>query len=322
MTSVDITTFRPGDETEVRHVHCIAFADCLRDHGPLYGWQEPTVGEVSAWHEPPLREVWVARDPRSEAVIGYARAHREPNADGRGWRLWLEEPVDGLSQSGLAVDPTWQNNGIGRQIVATLLRRYRMAHTTHVIGVAYSDNPAATALARALGFDHGTEQAHDSVLATYDLHRALPDVPDVPGVVIRCIESRDVQPMRAVFGEARRSVYGASPTEEQIQSWIGSGWGETILVAECDGRVVGCMEHTKLGRIGIPGVLTAYRGRGIGSLLMRDLLAAMRDKGLALALSDTGYTPEAMDAVYLYRRLGFDTSREVYAWARTCASLP
>ncbi len=321
MTAVDITTFLPGDESEIRRVHCAAFGDYLRDEGPLFGWQEPTVGEVSGWHEPPFREVWVARDARSEAVIGYARAHRQPNPDGAGWLLWLEEPMEGLSQSSLAVDPTWQNNGIGRQIVTTLLRRYRMAHTTHLIGVAYSDNPAATALAHALGFEHGTGQAPDSVLATYDLTRPLPEVRDVPGVVTRRIESRDVQPMRDVFGQARESVYGASPTEEQIQSWIGSGWGETILVAECEGRVVGCMEHTTLGRIGIPGVLTAYRGRGIGSLLMRDLLAAMRDKGLALALSDTGYTPEAMDAVYLYRRLGFDTSRELYAWSRTCANL-
>ena len=93
-----------------------------------------------------------------------------------------------------------------------------------------------------------------------------------------------------------------------------SGWAEAILVAEADGQVVGSMEFRPWGVLGITGVRPAFRRCGIGAALLAATLGEMKRRGLDHALADTLWLDE--DAIRLYGRLDFDTSRWLHSWMR------
>lgn len=125
---------------------------------------------------------------------------------------------------------------------------------------------------------------------------------------------RFIRFIKQIFGESRPDVFGTNPSFENIVEWIDSGWGEVTLVAEFDGKTVGCMEFTKKGVIGIPSVLLDYRKKGIGSTLFYHLLNVMKEKGNKRALADTGFIHE--DAIKMYKKFNFDLKRELWSWIK------
>ncbi|MBA7513724.1 hypothetical protein ES705_05742 [subsurface metagenome] len=122
--------------------------------------------------------------------------------------------------------------------------------------------------------------------------------------------------IKDIFGKARPDLWGSNPTMEQIIGWYKEGRGEITLVAEFEGKVVGCMEYTSVGAIGIPGVLPQYRKKGIGSTLFYNLLKSMKENGLPKALADSGYVSELRKAIRMYKRFNFDLSRELWVWVK------
>lgn len=97
---------------------------------------------------------------------------------------------------------------------------------------------------------------------------------------------------------------------------FGGGEADICFVAETGGRVVGAAWTRVMddyGHIenGVPSLAISlyeqYRGQGIGTSLMRAVLAELKQRGYAkVSLS----VQKANAAVRLYRRLGFVTVRE------------
>ena len=92
---------------------------------------------------------------------------------------------------------------------------------------------------------------------------------------------------------------------------FGAKWDDNCLVAEADGRVVGavwCRIMNDYGHVDdeTPSLAVSlykeYRNRGIGTDLMREMLALLRDKGYArVSLS----VQKANYAVRLYKKMEF-----------------
>ncbi|MBD3190798.1 MAG: GNAT family N-acetyltransferase [Candidatus Heimdallarchaeota archaeon] len=122
----------------------------------------------------------------------------------------------------------------------------------------------------------------------------------------------DLSDLQQIFGECRPDVFGPEPTMKEINEWYNSNWAQETLVAEYQGKVIGCMEYTKLGLIGIPDVLKDFRRQKIGSTLFYSLLTRMRKSGLTKALADTGYPLK--EAISMYKKFNFDLSRELGVW--------
>ena len=97
---------------------------------------------------------------------------------------------------------------------------------------------------------------------------------------------------------------------------FGSGKGDNCLVAESDGRVVGAVWTRIMNDYGhvdddtpsfAISLYEEYRGRGIGSELMREMLDLLRKQGYArasLAVQKANY------AVRMYEKTGFKTVDE------------
>lgn len=101
------------------------------------------------------------------------------------------------------------------------------------------------------------------------------------------------------------------PELQVYVSDFGSGEADICFVAESEGKVIGAAWSRIMddyGHIenGVPSLAISlykqYRGQGIGTSLMREVLAELKQKGYTkVSLS----VQKANSAVRLYRRLGF-----------------
>lgn len=80
-----------------------------------------------------------------------------------------------------------------------------------------------------------------------------------------------------------------------------------VLAESPDGKVIGTARMLEDGHIGRVAVLPAWRGRGIGSELMRALLRYAEQAGLKSV-----YLDAQVDAIDFYARLGFSASGDVF----------
>jgi GNAT superfamily N-acetyltransferase len=120
-----------------------------------------------------------------------------------------------------------------------------------------------------------------------------------------------------VLGRAREAAV-ADPAYGRALAAISADSNNRLLVAELDGRVVGCFQLTfipKLGRGGawwaqVKSVRTAagLRGQGIGAAMVRWAIERARERGCALVQLTTD--KRRRDAHRFYERLGFTPSHE------------
>ena len=97
---------------------------------------------------------------------------------------------------------------------------------------------------------------------------------------------------------------------------FGSKPGDLAFAAEDDGQIIGAVWMRIMNDYGhvdddMPSlalsVLEEYRGKGIGSLLLHDMVESAKEKGyqkLSLAVQKANY------AVRMYERAGFETIRD------------
>lgn len=137
-----------------------------------------------------------------------------------------------------------------------------------------------------------------------------------PRIAIRRAESRDAEAMQAIFaspGAQAGTLQMPLPTVEQWEKRLAEfPAGDTLLVAEVDGEVVGnCGLHAAggsprrrhAGHVGI-SVRDDWQGRGVGTALLAAVLD-IADNWIGYArLELTVYTDNAA-ALALYRRFGF-----------------
>lgn len=76
------------------------------------------------------------------------------------------------------------------------------------------------------------------------------------------------------------------------------------------GTIQGLWDSSGLGAVQNVGVLSAHRGRGLGTILLRNSLLGFREAGLERVYLEV--TAQNIGAVRLYQRLGFRKVRTVY----------
>ena len=99
--------------------------------------------------------------------------------------------------------------------------------------------------------------------------------------------------------------------------------GEEVLVAEMDGRIVGCVtvedRGSELELVNID-VLLQLQGRGIGTMLVRSVEARARAEGKEAVTAGTSRNAEgvAWRSLPWWQHLGYQvTHEEVNAWTRS-----
>lgn len=100
---------------------------------------------------------------------------------------------------------------------------------------------------------------------------------------------------------------GRSDTREEIAKKLERD-PDLFLIAELDGKVIGSVIGGFDGRRGIVyhlAVEAAYRGSGIGGMLMEELEQRRRAKGFLRAYLLV--KQDALDVVEFYRKIGWDT---------------
>ncbi len=132
-------------------------------------------------------------------------------------------------------------------------------------------------------------------------------------IVFRSFTPADQAAVREVILRGLESRFGvldetANPDVDDI--WANYGVrGETFLVAELDGAIIGCgaLIHENgsevTARIVRVSVDAAYQGQGLGRRISTALIEAARERGFAEILVETNEDWES--ALRLYQGLGF-----------------
>ncbi|MFB6268310.1 MAG: N-acetyltransferase family protein [Halobacterium sp.] len=144
--------------------------------------------------------------------------------------------------------------------------------------------------------------------------------------VVRPVEAGDTDGLVSMYDamSAETSTLGLPPrTRERTERWLAGLRGDGVnLVAVADGQVVG---HAAAAPADDPDpelvvfVHPAHRGRGVGTELLKHLIAHVDDRGCAslrLTVSEDNDR-----AVHVYDNLGFDVSERLRAELRMRLSL-
>ncbi len=123
--------------------------------------------------------------------------------------------------------------------------------------------------------------------------------------------------------EERHGVIGGEPwLEQQVGAVESSVRGnlDTTLVAEVEGRVAGWAvyttnETTLVGAIAYNAVHPDFRGRGIGTEIVRRALEKLREAGMRIAIAGTGLGDEHAPARAVYEKLGFEPLRKSVSYS-------
>ncbi|UCG01524.1 MAG: GNAT family N-acetyltransferase [Candidatus Heimdallarchaeota archaeon] len=235
MSSINIIQADIDHIQSVSHIYNKSFSKWIKNYGILYGYKNIISNEVKSWLESPKNDIWLSY-------------HKD-------------KPV-----------------GIGTLLLKTVLKYYQRQKVRNASVFSYYNNIESINLLPKLGFLHkplfydkifSTTKVFqcDSVLATLDLNKPLPNIVIDKKIVIGPIKKNDITDLIEIFRLCRPDVFGEHPTREDILMWYNSDWAEETIVAELNDTIIGCMEFTSLGVIEIPGVLPSYRRQGIGSAL-------------------------------------------------------
>ena len=144
-------------------------------------------------------------------------------------------------------------------------------------------------------------------------------------MVLRELKSEETILLRDFLYEAIFIPEGMDPPPRDIierpelklyYEEFGSGKADLCIVAEDDGKVVGAVWTRIMNDYGhvdeetpsfAISLYKEYRGQGIGTRLMKDMLALLKDKGFkraSLAVQKENY------AVRMYEKVGFKTVDE------------
>ena len=147
-------------------------------------------------------------------------------------------------------------------------------------------------------------------------------------VAYRPATAQDLEPIVAIsrqiwhmgMGAALEQLYGligGKPWQDYIAQSMHTAVAQAIerdscLVADVDGTVAGWStwqtdESRSIGTIGYNGVHPDFRGRGIGTELVRLALEQIRSAGMRIAAVTTGLNEGHAAARAVYEKLGFES---------------
>ena len=326
---IEIKPFDSGNLNEICRIHNQAFSEWIETLGMLYGYRKVTKTDVKKWVEPNNADILVAFE--DEVPIGFLHYQiLKTKGAGEGDDIScmeIIETIEGRGQSKIAVLPEKRRNGAAIKLLRQALTISKEQNIDIVTIYAYSHNQAINNILHELSFNHepifyyppfsnSKPYTHDLVLAEFDLSKEIPPQQDglIDNITIREYQPTDLADIRQIFIECRPDMIENSSETEIGAYWVEENWAQKTLVADVKGEVIGCMEYNKHGLIGIPGVKKNHQSKGIGSLLLHQLLLDMKSNGYTKALADTGVI--LLNAINLYRKLKFDVSRELWAWVK------
>jgi ribosomal protein S18 acetylase RimI-like enzyme len=284
----------------------------------------PTWSETLDEMQEELTHSWV--DPSRDGLVAF-------DADGTAvaWGLVVAPPdpeslVRVILFGGVAAEH--RGRGIGRELLAWqhTRARHKLAESelmmpAWVLSYAPDRAPEHGRLAQRLGF----EPARYFTTLEADLALAARPTPMPDGVTVVPFDSTLSEAVREAKNAAFADHWGSQPaSREGWESMQGlpSFRADLSRVALADGVVAGFViteineddwarGGTRSGYIGLVGTVREWRGRGLASALLTDVMQAYRDAGLESAALDVD-TENPTGALGVYTRLGFEpTARDV-----------
>jgi mycothiol synthase len=242
----------------------------------------------------------------------------------------------------LAVRPDARRRGVGTALIEAALDRSRKRglHPATGPGLAEAqdwDAPSYRALYEALGF----RPARRYLLLRWDLTTPLPTLPVDHEVTVRQATLQDLERIADLYArmyspywdwsrdgtvEHVREEYRARFAHRLSQEHSDRVYLVAVLAGELVGGITARIDRTDNQLKGVAvgslnpggvGVLPAYRRRGIGSRLLAEALALLRERGMRHATVWTfSYLESQAPAVALYQRAGGTVARRKLGWEK------
>ncbi len=226
------------------------------------------------------------------------------------------------------VDPAHRGRGIGRQLLAwqhsraqQMLAASDLTLPASVMSYAADLAPEHGRLLERLGFEPA--RYFTTLECALSASTAAVTLPE--GVRVETFSSERSEAVRAAKNAAFADHWGSQPaTREGWESMqaLPSFRPELCRVALVDDEIVGFViteineddwerQGASSAYIGLVGTVREWRGRGLASALLADVLQAYRAADLELAVLDVD-TENPTGALGVYTRLGFEpTARDV-----------
>ncbi len=324
---MEIKRLNPNNHDHICIIHNKAFSELIATLGLMFGYQRISSNDVKKWIEHENSTILVAYEDLNPLGYIYFQFENRKGKNTMVKQAVVVETMEGRGQSRIAVIPEKRRQGIATNFLKNMIRIAEDSNMDAIVVYSYNHNHIMNHILHKFGFSHEpifyyssfSEEkpfVHDSVLAEYDLSKDI-DLEDNrvhENLLIREYHENDFPDIQQIFSECRPDMIEFLGKEDVGTFWLEQNWAAKTLVAEYCGEVVGCMEYNEVGIIGIPGVKNADQNRGIGTRLLIELLKNMKLNGFKKALANTGII--LPNAIKLYQKLNFDTSRELWAWVK------
>jgi mycothiol synthase len=313
-------------------------------------WRAPSTADAPAWTR--LRAAIEAVDRTGEVLTDadvadeLADPGTDPadharfafTADGEavawGWVFYVSEPtrhhrifLDG------AVHPEWRGRGLG-----TALTKWLEQRADAVIAAVDDDLPAWLELRGdtrdtdriALFTDRGFTPLRHFLELRRDLSTELPSVRPVRDVVVGPYDAERDEALRAAHNEAFLDQWGSEVRDRASwERWFTGSrhFRPDLSLIALDGNDIAGYVLSMVFPDDAPargyteawtshlGVRRPWRGRGLATALLTSALHAYASAGLEYASLDVD-AENPTGALALYRRLGYETRRDVVSYAR------
>lgn len=289
-------------------------------------WSDPI--EATAWRSRYLldpnftaEDCPVAIDTASGELVGFVLGFTEKDTH---WTN-MQMPHDAWVV-GFGVRASHRRRGIGDALMRTLEARWRDAGIDRVLygpyvpgyvtpGVDVAAYEDAVQFLSAIGAMELNRPLSMKVSLTG--YRPEPNVAKLDaelvgaGIAVRPAGPHDIRPLLQFLAEHFPDWRGDATSVLQ-QLFAGDPRSVTMLVAEDNGAVIGYAQ-ARGERFGPFGVNEAYRGRGVGAVLLSKTLVAMRANGFHCAW----FLWTSDRAAKLYQQHGFEEVRRFSLMAKT-----
>lgn len=268
-----------------------AAAECLvavdSSGGRLVGFVLGMTAKTGGDHRPPLSDAWIV-------AFGVAEPYRREGVA----RTLFDQ-----------LEATWRRTGVGKVTVGPYVPSYI---TPGVDELAY---PKAALFLRAWGAETLSRPLSMKASLTgyrpWAASQALVGSLESTGIRVRPADPSDILPLLQFLDE-HFAHWRPDATSVLAELYGSDPRSMTMHVAEGQGRIIGYAQ-SRSERFGPFGVDEAYRGRGIGAVLLSSTLLAMRARGFHCAW----FLWTSDRAAKLYREHGFEEVRRFQLMAKT-----